>query len=366
MFSSSIDSRRSARAPAGGAVSAWGAAAARAAAAAAGAGSQQPASPTALFLLRALEFPLCTEEPPPPPRLPPSVSPLPPPSTLSPPPPTLRVSLSLHSPPSGSRGCFNASDASTSPPSLPGVWYSQPPAAALRRRGPERAARLGASGACSAGSRSPRRAGAGRAEQQAESGGRLAEGAGDTPRTAPRAEVAAAWMAGESEEPQPRGSLRSRGADPLGPFPPCPELGTRRRSTRAGREPWGAGCARGAEPSVRGRAGPPLSRGRRDPALGRAPGHCLLSRTHTCQVAHRAALCLLGRREGLRESAATRRLPRCQRGPSAPSRRRVCADRASAETERGKRCAVLVNRLVARRPRKPAIFITAGLAQIEL
>lgn len=102
MFSSSIDSRQSAREPAGCAVSVWGdaaaAATARAAAAAAKPQSKQPACYRIILSRSPRSFPLCTEETPPP-LLPPSVSPLPPPSTLSPPPPTLRASLSLHSPP---------------------------------------------------------------------------------------------------------------------------------------------------------------------------------------------------------------------------------------------------------------------------
>lgn len=106
----------------GGAAAA--AAAAWAAAAAAGAGSEQPALPTALFLLLSLGvFPLCKEEPSPP-LLPPSVSPLPPLPQQSPPhpPPSAFLCHSILLP-SGFLGCFNASDASASPPSLPGVWY---------------------------------------------------------------------------------------------------------------------------------------------------------------------------------------------------------------------------------------------------
>ena len=76
----------------------------------------------------------------PPPPLPQQFPPHPPPCAL------LCHSILL---PSGSRGCFNASDASASPLSVPGVWYSQarggrtaqalgrttPPAPALAARG---------------------------------------------------------------------------------------------------------------------------------------------------------------------------------------------------------------------------------------
>lgn len=132
--------------------------------------------------------------------------------------------------------------------------------------------------------------------------------------------MAAAWPAGESKAPQPCGSLRSRSGGPLSPFPPCPQPGTRSpQATPAVGEAPQPGGSRGVPEHSGGRtlsplptwgqAGPRVSRWAPEPAFGRPPGRCLLSRTHTCQVAHRAALCLLGRREGLRESAATRRLP---------------------------------------------------------
>lgn len=130
MFSSSIDSRRSAREPAGGAVSCWGCcrcccrySGCRCCRRSREPGASSPPclphyscsypsefSPSAKRSRRRRFFlPLC---PP---------SPLPQQSPPHPPPSAFLCHSILH--PSGSLGCFNASDASASPPSLPGVWY---------------------------------------------------------------------------------------------------------------------------------------------------------------------------------------------------------------------------------------------------
>lgn len=131
MFSSSIDSRRSAREPAGGAVSAWGCCRCCCCRCSGcrrccRSRSREPGARLSYRIIPALFpqsfppsakrsrrrrffLPLCPPSP-----LPQQSPPHPPPSAF------LCHSILL---PSGSLRCFNASDASASPPSLPGVWY---------------------------------------------------------------------------------------------------------------------------------------------------------------------------------------------------------------------------------------------------
>lgn len=101
------------------------AAAARAAAAAAKPQSKQPACYRIILSTSPRSFPLCTEETPSP-LLPPSVSPLPPPSTLSPPTPhPPRVSVTpFSSPPAPSDALMLRMFQPPLVP-LPGVWYSR-------------------------------------------------------------------------------------------------------------------------------------------------------------------------------------------------------------------------------------------------